>query len=176
MCDSVCMFVCRYQGGGGGGWREWVTFCYQTVWNRCLLIQNTQEIKRTLFNWTNQDKTCKFSRKMNIEFCPGAEIVLFTTACPIYYRLRITILTWRRSLICEFIYQLSFCQILTAGSFNILAQQLLKANLCLCLLVCWCSLSLPWFSSFLSKSLPGLLIQQRRLKKKKNTCEPVPCV
>ena len=26
-------------------------------------IQNTQEIKRTLFNWTKQDKTCKFSRK-----------------------------------------------------------------------------------------------------------------
>ena len=30
---------------------------------RWLLIQNTQEIKRTLFNWTKQDKTCKFSRK-----------------------------------------------------------------------------------------------------------------
>ena len=25
-------------------------------------IQNTQEIKRTLFNWTKQNKTCKFSR------------------------------------------------------------------------------------------------------------------
>ena len=25
-------------------------------------IQNTQEIKRTLFNWTKQDKMCKFSR------------------------------------------------------------------------------------------------------------------
>ena len=28
-----------------------------------VLIQNTQEIKRTLFNWTKQDKTCKFLRK-----------------------------------------------------------------------------------------------------------------
>ena len=27
------------------------------------LFQNTQEIKRTLFNQTKQDKTCKFSRK-----------------------------------------------------------------------------------------------------------------
>ena len=26
-------------------------------------IQNTQEIKRTLFNWTEQDNTCKLSRK-----------------------------------------------------------------------------------------------------------------
>ena len=26
-------------------------------------IQNTQEIKRALFNWMEQDKTCKFSRK-----------------------------------------------------------------------------------------------------------------
>ena len=26
-------------------------------------IQSTQEIKRTLFNWTKQDKTCKFWRK-----------------------------------------------------------------------------------------------------------------
>ena len=26
-------------------------------------IPNTQEIKRTLFNWTKQDETCKFSRK-----------------------------------------------------------------------------------------------------------------
>ena len=26
-------------------------------------IQNTQEIKRTLFNWMQQDKTCKFLRK-----------------------------------------------------------------------------------------------------------------
>ena len=26
-------------------------------------IQNSQEIKRTLFNWTKQDKMCKFSRK-----------------------------------------------------------------------------------------------------------------
>ena len=26
-------------------------------------LQNTLEIKRTLFNWTKQDKTCKFSRK-----------------------------------------------------------------------------------------------------------------
>ena len=25
-------------------------------------IQNTQEIKRMLFNWTKQDKTCKYSR------------------------------------------------------------------------------------------------------------------
>ena len=25
----------------------------------CLFIQNTQEMKRTLFNWTKQDKTCK---------------------------------------------------------------------------------------------------------------------
>ena len=25
--------------------------------------RNTQEVKRTLFNWTKQDKTCKFSRK-----------------------------------------------------------------------------------------------------------------
>ena len=29
----------------------------------CTFIQNTQEIKRTLFNWMKQDKTCKFSRK-----------------------------------------------------------------------------------------------------------------
>ena len=28
-----------------------------------IFIQNTQEIKRTLFNWTKQDKTCEFSRK-----------------------------------------------------------------------------------------------------------------
>ena len=27
------------------------------------MIQNTQEIKRTLCNWTKQDKMCKFSRK-----------------------------------------------------------------------------------------------------------------
>ena len=35
------------------------------VWIRVLKkkIQNTQEIKRTLFNWTKQDKTCTFSRK-----------------------------------------------------------------------------------------------------------------
>ena len=39
------------------------------VWNRvdCQHFekknQNTQEIKRTLFSWTKQDKTCKFSRK-----------------------------------------------------------------------------------------------------------------
>ena len=26
-------------------------------------IQNTQQIKRTLFDWTKQDKTCTFSRK-----------------------------------------------------------------------------------------------------------------
>ena len=26
-------------------------------------IQNTQEIKRTLFNWTKRNKTCTFSRK-----------------------------------------------------------------------------------------------------------------
>ena len=35
--------------------------------NQCvvtiLLVQNTQEIKRTLFYQTKQDKTCKFSRK-----------------------------------------------------------------------------------------------------------------
>ena len=29
-------------------------------------IQNTQEIKRTLFNQTKQDKTCKFSRKSSV--------------------------------------------------------------------------------------------------------------
>ena len=39
------------------------------IWNRvdcqCSEIksQNTQEIKRTLFNWTKQEKTCKFLRK-----------------------------------------------------------------------------------------------------------------
>ena len=39
------------------------------IWNRVdcqrseKKIQNTQEIKRTLFNWTKQDKTYKFSRK-----------------------------------------------------------------------------------------------------------------
>ena len=32
------------------------------------MIQNTQEIKRTLFNWTKQDKTCKFSRKSLMPF------------------------------------------------------------------------------------------------------------
>ena len=34
---------------------------YKKIRNR--EIQNTQEIKRTLFNWTKQDKTCKFSSK-----------------------------------------------------------------------------------------------------------------
>ena len=29
----------------------------------CTMIQNTQEVKRTLLNWTKEDKTCKFSRK-----------------------------------------------------------------------------------------------------------------
>ena len=28
-----------------------------------MYVQNTQGIKRTLLNWTKQDKTCKFSRK-----------------------------------------------------------------------------------------------------------------
>ena len=27
------------------------------------MVQNTQEIKRTLFNWMKQDKMCKFLRK-----------------------------------------------------------------------------------------------------------------
>ena len=27
-----------------------------------IMVQNTQETKRTLSNWTKQDKTCKFSR------------------------------------------------------------------------------------------------------------------
>ena len=29
--------------------------------NERIRIQNTQDIERTLFNWTKQDKTCKFS-------------------------------------------------------------------------------------------------------------------
>ena len=31
-------------------------------------IQNTQENKRTLFNWTKQDRTCTFSRKYSFFF------------------------------------------------------------------------------------------------------------
>ena len=37
-------------------WKSWLP----AFWKK---IQNTREIKRTLFNWTKQDKTCKFSRK-----------------------------------------------------------------------------------------------------------------
>ena len=33
------------------------------AFNENVQIQNTEEIKRALFNWTKQDKTCKFSRK-----------------------------------------------------------------------------------------------------------------
>ena len=33
------------------------------ILKHCSMIQNTQEIKRTLFNETKQDKTCTFSRK-----------------------------------------------------------------------------------------------------------------
>ena len=36
--------------------RQWSDVCI-------IMIQNTQEIKRTLFNWSKQDKTCKCSRK-----------------------------------------------------------------------------------------------------------------
>ena len=36
---------------------------WQTPLLKSLKIQNTQEIKRTLFYSTKQDKTCKFSRK-----------------------------------------------------------------------------------------------------------------
>ena len=42
---------------------------HKKIWNRVdcqrseKVIQTTQEIKRALFNWTKQDKTCKFSRK-----------------------------------------------------------------------------------------------------------------
>ena len=46
-----------------------VLWMKKKIWNRVdcqrseKKIQNTQKIKRTLLNWTKQDKTCKFSRK-----------------------------------------------------------------------------------------------------------------
>ena len=47
---------------GEAGWR---TSQEPSVYSSRILqnIQNTKEIKRTIFNRTKQDKTCKFSRK-----------------------------------------------------------------------------------------------------------------
>ena len=38
-------------------------FFFLFFFSHDITIQNTQEIKRTLFNWTKQDRRCKFSRK-----------------------------------------------------------------------------------------------------------------
>ena len=37
--------------------------CWRFCLCVCKKIQNTEEIQRTLFNWTKQDKTCIFSRR-----------------------------------------------------------------------------------------------------------------
>ena len=42
---------------------------------------NTQEIKRTLFNWTKQNKTCKFSRKSSFSSYVQHKNKQFNSSC-----------------------------------------------------------------------------------------------
>ena len=53
----------KWKINGSGGWGGSETDVIASVLKILKKVQNTQKIKRLLFNWTKQDKTWKFSRK-----------------------------------------------------------------------------------------------------------------
>ena len=72
------------EGGGGGVAGNWNRVDCQRSDKK---IQNTREIKRTIFNWTKQDKTCKFSRKSSFSSYVQhknrkKQKLFFPSACP----------------------------------------------------------------------------------------------